>query len=85
MGVVNERFRNLMKFEVNRARALFEQGRPLTTLLGRPLCWQLRLTWRGGREILRRIRELDFDTLSQRPSLSRWDWIPLSARSLLQP
>jgi phytoene/squalene synthetase len=37
MGVCNERFKNLMKFEVARARSLFEQGRPLLAKLRFPL------------------------------------------------
>ena len=85
MGVVNERFRGLMKFELNRTRALFEQGRPLSGKLRWPLSWAVRLAWRGGCGILRKIRRAGFDTLSARPRLTRWDWIPLAARSLLQP
>ncbi|MBI3551590.1 MAG: squalene synthase HpnC [Elusimicrobia bacterium] len=83
MGVVNERFRDLLKFEVNRTRALFEEGRPLPGKLAWPLSLEIRLTWRGGREILRKIRKGGFDTLSERPSLTKWDWIPLLVRSLL--
>jgi len=83
MGVVNERFIDLMKFEVNRTRALFEQGRPLPGKLTWPLSLEIRLTWRGGREVLRKIRKMGFDTLSARPALSKWDWIPLMVRSLL--
>lgn len=83
MGVVNERFIDLMKFQVNRTRALFEQGRPLPGKLAWPLSLEIRLTWRGGREVLRKIRKMGFDTLSARPALSKWDWIPLLARSLL--
>ncbi len=83
MGVVNERFIDLMKFEVNRARSLFEQGRPLPGKLAWPLSLEIRLTWRGGREILRKIRKMGFDTLSARPALTKWDWIPLLVRSLL--
>ena len=37
MGVVNEKFHSLLKFEVNRAKALFEQGRPLPAKLRWPL------------------------------------------------
>lgn len=84
MGVVNEKFHELMKFQVNRTRALFDEGRPLPSRLSWPLSWEIRLTWYGGREILRKIRKMGFDTLSARPSLSKWDWIPLIARSLLQ-
>jgi squalene synthase HpnC len=85
MGVVNERLRNLMRFEVSRTRALFEEGRPLPKrLLKWPLSWEIRLTWYGGREILRKIRKQGFDTLSERPHLTKWDWIPLIARTVLQ-
>lgn len=77
MGVVNERFRNLMKLEWKRTRSLFEQGQPLWSKLKWPLSWEIRLTWVGGNEILRKIQKLGFDTLSQRPVISKRDWISL--------
>jgi phytoene synthase len=83
MGVVNEGFCNLMKFQVNRTRALFEEGRGLPDQLSWPLSWEIRLTWLGGCEILRQIRHLDFDTLTKRPVLRLWDWIPLIVRAIL--
>lgn len=82
MGVVNEKFRDLMKYQYRRTRALFDQGWPLTQNLSFPLSWEIRLTWLGGSEILRKIRKSGYDTLTQRPALSKWDWIPLLARSL---
>ena len=85
MGVCNEKFRELMKFEINRTRALFEQVRPLPEKLPRRLAWQVRLTWYGGRETLRRIRKRGFDTLTHRPLLSNWDWLPLILRTVLKP
>jgi len=85
MGVCNEKFRELMKFEINRTRALFEQVRPLPEKLPRLLAWQVRLAWYGGRETLRRIRKGGFDTLTHRPLLSNWDWLPLILRTILKP
>lgn len=85
MGVCNEKFRELMKFEINRTRSLFEQARPLPEKLPRYLAWQVRLTWYGGRETLRKIRKLGFDTITHRPLLSRWDWMPLILRTVLKP
>lgn len=82
MGVVNENFRNLMRFELKRTRALFEQGRPLAESLPWPLSWEIRLTWLGGTQILRRIRRQGCDTLSRRPTLTNWDWIPLLVRTV---
>ncbi len=85
MGVCNGKFRELMKFEINRTRALFEQARPLPDKLPRLLAWQVRLSWYGGRETLRRIRKRGFDTITHRPLLSRWDWLPLILRAVLKP
>lgn len=85
MGVCNEKFRELMRFEVNRTRALFEQARPLPEKLRKPFAWQVTLAWYGGRETLRQIRKLGFDTITHRPVLGRWDWLPLALRTLLRP
>ena len=84
MGVVNEKFLALMKFEVGRTSALFEEGRPLANKLSFPLSWEIRLTWLGGREVLRKVRQRGFDTLTGRPTLAKRDWIPLFVRSLLK-
>ncbi|MEK7388400.1 MAG: squalene synthase HpnC [Elusimicrobiota bacterium] len=83
MGVCNERFKSMMKFEVARARSLFEQGRPLSRKLSWPLSLEIRLTWYGGMQILKMIHKLDFDTIRARPALKKRDWIPLAARALV--
>jgi phytoene synthase len=83
MGVVNENFRNLMKFQVGRARALFEKGRPLPEKLAWPLSWEIRLTWHGGRAILKKIQRQSFDTLTSRPALTKMEWIPLLVRAAM--
>lgn len=84
MGVVNEKFRNLMKFQLKRTRELFDEGRPLSNSLSWPLSSEIRLTWYGGAEILRKIRKSGYDTLSTRPKLSKWDWLPLIVRSFVR-
>jgi squalene synthase HpnC len=83
MGVCNERFKNLMKFEVSRARSLFEQGRPLLSRVKFPLSTELRMTWLGGMQILKKIHRLDFDVIRTRPALKKREWIPLAARALV--
>lgn len=83
MGLLNDKFRGLMRHEVARARALFDQGRPLPSLLSFPLSLEIRLTWYGGREILKKIRRQGYDTINERPALCKWDWLPLIARSLV--
>jgi len=83
MGVYNERFKALMKFELARTRALFEQGKPLPSRLSWPLSLEIRLTWLGGMQIIKKIHKLDFDTLRTRPALAKRDWVPLVARALI--
>ncbi|HBL15912.1 MAG TPA: squalene synthase HpnC [Elusimicrobia bacterium] len=74
MKIVNERFRSLMKIQWKRARTLYEEGKPLFLTLPRPLSWELKLTWLGGKALLRKVHKLGYDTLRHRPALTRWDW-----------
>ena len=82
MGVVNERFRSLMKGQWRRARALFEEGRPLAQRLAWPLSWEVRLSWLSGIEILRKIEKVGFDTTRTRPAVEPRDWPRLVTRAV---
>jgi squalene synthase HpnC len=64
-------FGDLMRFEVGRARELFQQGLPLTRQVDRRLRLDLELFTRGGQAILDRIERQGYDVLSRRPALSR--------------
>lgn len=74
-------FRDLMRFEVERAREWFAQGLPLISLVDRDLALDLELFSRGGQEILNAIEKQDFDVLRARPSISkpRKLWLVLRA------
>lgn len=76
-------FAELLKFQVDRTRKLFEQGRELPELVSGRLKYELRLTWFGGARILERIEQLGYDTLNQRPKISSLDKLRLLARTLL--
>jgi squalene synthase HpnC len=69
-GVVDDRFRRLLKFQVDRTREFFAAGRPLLQEIGKALRLEVTLTWRGGMEILRKIERRNFDVLTGRPTLS---------------
>ncbi|MEP0822116.1 MAG: squalene synthase HpnC [Ignavibacterium sp.] len=69
----SDSFRALMKAQVDRTTELFEQGRPLLCEVGSDLRIQLRATWWGGMTILNKIKELDYDTLHRRPTLTLFD------------
>jgi squalene synthase HpnC len=67
----NEPFRELMRFEVDRARSLFREGVALVRAVPRRLQLDLELFTRGGETILDMIEQQGYDVLSRRPALSK--------------
>ncbi|MBE2219206.1 MAG: squalene synthase HpnC [Ignavibacteria bacterium] len=79
----NENFRNLMKFEVERTKKIFDEGKRLiemTAAAGKELknlSKELKLTWSGGTTILKKIEEINYNVLNQRPRISGFDKIKI--------
>ena len=72
----------LLRFEVERARALMLEGAPLATRLPGRIGWELRLVVQGGLRILEAIERVRYDVFRQRPQLKRADWLVLGWRAL---
>ncbi len=70
-GVMTPGFRELMQYEVDYAREMFQKGAPLIGMVDRELATDLDLFTRGGMEILRAIEAQDYDVLRARPSIPR--------------
>ena len=81
-GTFNREFRELMRFEVERARQWFELGLPLVKTVNRSLALDLELFSRGGLAILQAIEEQDYNVLAQRPRLSKFRKFELALRAL---
>lgn len=81
-GVATPEFRALLRYEVDYARSLFEQGLPLIGRVNRELALDLDLFSRGGLEILRAIEHRDYDVLSARPAISKRTKLGLALRAL---
>lgn len=64
-------FAELMKFEVNRTRELFERGRPLLLMLPRSLRGQVQLFLHGGLAVLDGIERQGYDVWLRRPTVSK--------------
>jgi len=75
-------FRELMRFQVARTRAMFYRGQPLIRQVSPGLSMELDATWRGGMAILQRIEDQAFDTLTSRPTLEKRDMAGIAVRSL---
>jgi squalene synthase HpnC len=77
------RFREMMRFEVKRAREWFDRGLPLVGKLSRELAIDVELFSRGGQEILNAIERQDYAVLGNRPAISRPRKLALVARAAL--
>jgi squalene synthase HpnC len=75
--------REMMKFEVARAREWFDRGLPLIGKVRRAMAIDLELFSRGGQEILNAIEGQGFAVLGQRPVISKTRKLALVARAAL--
>jgi squalene synthase HpnC len=76
-------FREMMDFEVARAREWFDRGLPLIAKVSRELAIDLELFSRGGQEILNAIEHQDYAVLGHRPAISKSRKLALVARAAL--
>lgn len=78
-------FREMMRFEVARAREWFTQGLPLVKKVDRKLGTDIELFSLGGVEILNAIVRQDYAVLGCRPAISKARKLALVVRALLRP
>jgi squalene synthase HpnC len=82
-GRFTPQFRELMEFEVRRARKWFELGLPLVAAVDRELALDIELFSRGGLAILDAIEKQNFDVLKRRPVVSKGRKLALILRALM--
>ena len=84
-GIVDERFRQMLAFEVERAREYLLNGVPLLDLVSSArLRFELSLTIRGGLAILETVRAIGYDVIHRRPSLSAMNKAGILLRTLFR-
>ena len=67
LGRCTPGFREMLRFEVDRCRELFQQGEALLDLVASPWRQQISLFGRGGMAVLAAIERQNYDTLTSRP------------------
>lgn len=82
---VSADFQNLLRFQVDRARALMLSGAPLGWYLPGRIGLEIRAIVAGGLRILDKIEAVDYDVFSRRPKLETFDWPLILWRSLVRP
>jgi len=75
-------FAELMQFEVERTRYLFQRGWPLVERMPRDVRIDIELFIQGGLAILRKVEEVGYNVWQTRPVLSKMDKVRLLATAL---
>jgi len=68
---LDESWRSLMAYEVSRAEQMLHAGKPVVGFVSPQLRWQIELFVAGGLAILQRIRKMEFDVWSRRPTVGK--------------
>jgi squalene synthase HpnC len=76
-------FRQMLTFEVERAREWFSQGMLLITKVDRSLATDIELFSRGGQAILSAIQRQNYAVLGKRPAISKTRKLSLVARAAM--
>jgi squalene synthase HpnC len=77
-----EKFRNMMRFEVERTREWFLLGYPLVGKVDRKLAIDLDLFTRGGEAVLNAIERQQYAVQGRRPAISKMRKLSLLARAV---
>jgi phytoene synthase len=80
-GISDDAWRALMKFQVDRARAMMLSGKPLGTILTGRIGLEMRMIIAGGLRILDKLENAQYDMFRHRPVLKPYDWVIMLAKS----
>ncbi|MFZ2542022.1 MAG: squalene synthase HpnC [Gallionella sp.] len=80
-GIADESWRKLMRFQVDRARAMMLQGAPLGSILTGRIGLEMRMIIAGGLRILDKLESKQYDMFRHRPVLRPHDWVIMFTKS----
>lgn len=80
----NLNLKRLIEFSVVRVQDLFDEGKNLLEFLSGRFKYEIDWTIKGGEEILRKIRGADFDVLSNRPYLTKFDFTKILINTIVR-
>lgn len=81
-GISTPGFRELIAFEVRRARRFLDAGWPLLQNVPKEFRFDISLFLRGGLAILEKIERQNFAVLESRPKLTKYDFIKLTIQAI---
>jgi squalene synthase HpnC len=79
----NTNFEQLLKYQVERTKQLFFEGRKLIVRLPKELKSQIHMTILGGEKILNMIEKMNYNVIDTRPKLSKLDYLMIFLKTLV--
>lgn len=80
-GIVDDAWRRLMRFQIQRARDMMISGAPLGSILTGRIGMEMRMIIAGGLRILDKLKGARFDMFRRRPVLRPLDWVIMLIKS----
>ena len=80
-GSADDAWHRLMRFQVDRARAMMLSGAPLGSILTGRIGLEMRMIIAGGLRILSKLETANYDMFNKRPVLRPFDWVIMLAKS----
>jgi phytoene synthase len=80
-NISDDAWKNLMAFQLQRAREMMLYGKPLGTILGGRIGLEMRMIIAGGLRILDKLEAVQYDIFRRRPVLKPFDWVIMLAKS----
>ncbi|MFZ5524245.1 MAG: squalene synthase HpnC [Pseudomonadota bacterium] len=80
-GISDDAWRNLIRFQADRARAMMLAGAPLGSILTGRIGLEMRMIIAGGLRILSKLEHAQYDMFRHRPVLRPFDWVIMLAKS----
>ncbi|NOT15881.1 MAG: squalene synthase HpnC [Methylotenera sp.] len=80
----DKHWQQLMQFNLQRASAMLQAGKPLGRILKGRIGFEMRLIIAGGERILSKLTQVNSDIFQHRPTLNAWDWILMFFKALFK-
>ena len=77
-------FKELMRFQSERCWNMFNNGAPLIDQLKGPQKIPISIFIQSGRKVLNKIKKIDYETLNNRPTISKFEKITLVSKSSIK-
>ncbi len=81
---VNRHWVAFMLFNIERAEAMLQEGKPLGHVLPGRMGFEMRMIIGGGERVIYKLKNVHGDIFKHRPFLQTWDWPVILLKALLK-